>query len=64
MAVKCGETNYSPAMFYSISPGVCIIKLITAVIYCFSNKLVFIPKYWSRLERLARDKHSSLLRRL
>jgi hypothetical protein len=44
-------------------PEDCIIKLITAVIYGFRNKLVFVPKHWTRLETLARDKHSSLLRK-
>ena len=42
------------------TPGACIIKLITAIIYGFRNKLVFVPKHWTRLETLARDKHSSL----
>ncbi len=42
-------------------PEACIIKLITAVIYGFHKKLLFVPKHWNRLEMLARDKHSSLL---
>ncbi len=45
------------------TPGACIIKLITAVIYSFGNKLGFVLKYYTRLERLARDKHSSLLQK-
>ncbi len=44
-------------------PGACIIKLITAVMYGFRNKLVFVPIHYTRLERLAMDKHSSLLRK-
>jgi len=46
------------------SQGACIIKLIMAVIYSFRNKLecfsLNIKLGW---ERLARDKHSSLLRK-
>jgi hypothetical protein len=30
----------------------CITKLITAVIYGFRNKLVFVTKHYTRLERL------------
>jgi hypothetical protein len=50
-------------MIFFKLPGACIIKLGTAVIYGFRNKLVFVPKHLTRLERLARDKHSSLLRK-
>ncbi len=46
------------------APGVCIIKLIMAVIYGFCNKLEFVPKNYTMLERLAKEKHSSLLRKL
>ncbi len=45
-------------------PEACIIKLIMAVIYGFRNKLLFVPKHMTSLETLAREKHSSLLRKL
>ncbi len=49
--------------FMNTTPEGCIIKLITAIIYGFRNKLVFVPKHWTRLETLAKDKHSSLIRK-
>jgi hypothetical protein len=52
--------------FVNTAPGACIIKLITAVIYSFRNELKCLSlnsKHKIRLERLARDKHSSLLRK-
>jgi len=42
----------------SVTSGACIIKLITAVIYGFRNKLECLP-----LASISRDKHSSLFRK-
>ncbi len=52
--------NYSPSTFIVKTTGDYIIKLIRTVIYGFHNKLVFVTKHKTRLERLARDKHFSL----
>jgi len=43
--------------------GVCIIKLITAVIYGFRNKLVFVLGKPFQPSLVFRDKHSSLLQK-
>jgi hypothetical protein len=55
-------TIMSVKSFIVDAPGACIIKLIKAVIYSFRNKLER-PYHLTRLESIARDKHSSLLRK-
>jgi hypothetical protein len=64
--------HYGQKSFYNIGPGACTIKLITAVIYRFSLKVRVLqsmvgpwpyPQTFTRLEKLARDKHSSLLQK-
>jgi hypothetical protein len=48
--------------FITSTTGACIIKLFTAIIYCFRNKLECLPL--ARQPSLVfRDKHSSLLRK-
>ncbi len=54
---------YGQKRLIILCPEACIIKLITAVIYGFHNMLVFVPKHQTKLERLAGDKRSSLLRK-
>ncbi len=44
------------------TPGACVINIITVVIYGY-RELVFVHKHSTRLERLARDNHSGLLRK-
>ncbi len=46
------------------SPGACIIKLITAVIYSFRNKLECLSLQAFQPSIVFRDKHFSLLRKL
>jgi hypothetical protein len=45
-------------------PGACIIKLITAVIYNFRYKVVFVPSKPLQPSLLFRENHSSLLWKL
>ncbi len=42
---------------FSFQPGACIIKLITAVMYGFRNKLMFVPGKPFQPSLVFRDKH-------
>ncbi len=47
--------------FIRSAPGACVIKLITAVIYNFRNKLVFVPGKPFQPSLVFSDKHSKLI---
>jgi hypothetical protein len=56
-----GEIKGLSLVSCCLAPGACTIKLITAVIYGFCNKLVFVPGNPFQPCLVFRDKHSNKL---